>query len=94
MSGASSAPSVHLAKGNSGGKEQRTNMCFESTQWAWPAGVAGDAAVNKAEAAHFAEHRSAGAKSTGGFQGAVLPSAVNLLNGMGQLGIREGAHRR
>lgn len=69
-------------------------MCFESTQWAWPAGVAGDAAVNKAEVAHFAEHRSAGAKSTGGFQGAVLPSAVNLLNGMGQLGIREGAHRR
>ena len=40
-------------------------MCFESTQWAWPAGVAGDAAVNEAEAAHFAEHRSAGAKSTG-----------------------------
>lgn len=50
--------------------------------------------MNEAEAARFAEHGSAGAKSTGGVQGAVLPSAVNLLNGVGQLGIREGAHRR
>lgn len=69
-------------------------MCFESTQWAWPARVAGDAAVNEAQAARFAEHGSAGAKSTGGAQGAVLPSAVDLLNGVGQLGIREGAHGR
>ena len=50
--------------------------------------------MNEAEAARFAEHGSAGAKSTGGVQGAVLPSAVNLLNGVGQLGIREGAHRK